>query len=200
MRPITVRSAVQARVGPFCLSRHCFPLPCPVSFALNQISHSICGLMAMTSVSHAEGRQFDPGQMYFPQTSCSSSFFAALLRVSAAASSIVYTRRLARVELGAGETRWPRVARVRISQMSLFFRLPMSHLLRRFCTTSGIKSIVHKTSCPSGGEAAPKIAVASGRVGSIPQTSLSFSRQLLISFADFALQAARVVEGGLRKQ
>ena len=25
---------------------------------------SICGLVAMTSASHAEGRQFDPGQMY----------------------------------------------------------------------------------------------------------------------------------------
>ena len=24
-----------------------------------------CGLVAMTSASHAEGRQFDPGQVYF---------------------------------------------------------------------------------------------------------------------------------------
>ena len=27
--------------------------------------HRICGLVAMTSASHAEGRQFDPGQVYF---------------------------------------------------------------------------------------------------------------------------------------
>ena len=26
--------------------------------------HSTCGLVAMTSASHAEGRQFDPGQVY----------------------------------------------------------------------------------------------------------------------------------------
>ena len=26
---------------------------------------SSCGLVAMTSASHAEGRQFDPGQVYF---------------------------------------------------------------------------------------------------------------------------------------
>ena len=26
---------------------------------------STCGLVAMTSASHAEGRQFDPGQVYF---------------------------------------------------------------------------------------------------------------------------------------
>ena len=28
------------------------------------ISKSSCGLVAMTSASHAEGRQFDPGQVY----------------------------------------------------------------------------------------------------------------------------------------
>ena len=27
--------------------------------------HGTCGLVAMTSASHAEGRQFDPGQVYF---------------------------------------------------------------------------------------------------------------------------------------
>jgi hypothetical protein len=26
---------------------------------------STCGLVAMTSASHAEGRQFDPGQVYY---------------------------------------------------------------------------------------------------------------------------------------
>ena len=26
--------------------------------------HGTCGLVAMTSASHAEGRQFDPGQVY----------------------------------------------------------------------------------------------------------------------------------------
>ena len=29
------------------------------------LSASTCGLVAMTSASHAEGRQFDPGQVYF---------------------------------------------------------------------------------------------------------------------------------------
>ena len=28
-------------------------------------SQGTCGLVAMTSASHAEGRQFDPGQVYF---------------------------------------------------------------------------------------------------------------------------------------
>ena len=28
-------------------------------------STSTCGLVAMTSAQHAEGRQFDPGQVYF---------------------------------------------------------------------------------------------------------------------------------------
>ena len=27
--------------------------------------HGTCGLVAMTSASHAEGRQFDPGQVYY---------------------------------------------------------------------------------------------------------------------------------------
>ena len=27
-------------------------------------AHGTCGLVAMTSASHAEGRQFDPGQVY----------------------------------------------------------------------------------------------------------------------------------------
>ena len=29
------------------------------------VPQSTCGLVAMTSASHAEGRQFDPGQVYF---------------------------------------------------------------------------------------------------------------------------------------
>ena len=28
------------------------------------LARSTCGLVAMTSASHAEGRQFDPGQVY----------------------------------------------------------------------------------------------------------------------------------------
>jgi hypothetical protein len=33
--------------------------------AINAYIMRTCGLVAMTSVSHAEGRQFDPGQVYF---------------------------------------------------------------------------------------------------------------------------------------
>ena len=33
--------------------------------------HRTCGLVAMTSASHAEGRQFDPGQVYFPSRAVS---------------------------------------------------------------------------------------------------------------------------------
>ena len=29
-----------------------------------QLCQGTCGLVAMTSASHAEGRQFDPGQVY----------------------------------------------------------------------------------------------------------------------------------------
>ena len=31
---------------------------------LSNIAYSTCGLVAMTSAQHAEGRQFDPGQVY----------------------------------------------------------------------------------------------------------------------------------------
>ena len=34
---------------------------------------STCGLVAMTSASHAEGRQFDPGQVYVVASSLSMS-------------------------------------------------------------------------------------------------------------------------------
>ena len=37
-----------------------------LTWALLVCSRSTCGLVAMTSASHAEGRQFDPGQVYFP--------------------------------------------------------------------------------------------------------------------------------------
>ena len=30
----------------------------------NRVLQSTCGLVAMTSAQHAEGRQFDPGQVY----------------------------------------------------------------------------------------------------------------------------------------
>ena len=33
-------------------------------FCKSYCFHRICGLVAMTSASHAEGRQFDPGQVY----------------------------------------------------------------------------------------------------------------------------------------
>jgi hypothetical protein len=32
---------------------------------LATLVRSTCGLVAMTSASHTEGRQFDPGQVYF---------------------------------------------------------------------------------------------------------------------------------------
>ena len=32
-----------------------------------RLSAGTCGLVAMTSASHAEGHQFDPGQVYSPQ-------------------------------------------------------------------------------------------------------------------------------------
>ena len=35
-----------------------------VVYVLRANCHSTCGLVAMTSASHAEGRQFDPGQVY----------------------------------------------------------------------------------------------------------------------------------------
>ena len=38
--------------------------------------HGTCGLVAMTSASHAEGRQFDPGQLYFSYTSSAHQFTA----------------------------------------------------------------------------------------------------------------------------
>ena len=31
---------------------------------LSNIAYSTCGLVAMTSAQHAEGRQFDPGRVY----------------------------------------------------------------------------------------------------------------------------------------
>ena len=40
---------------------------------LSRIAHQpashngTCGLVAMTSAAHAEGRQFDPGQVYIPR-------------------------------------------------------------------------------------------------------------------------------------
>ena len=39
---------------------------------LSSVLHSsTCGLLAMTPASHAEGRQFDPGQVYFPSRAVS---------------------------------------------------------------------------------------------------------------------------------
>jgi hypothetical protein len=39
----------------------CIPLPCPWHLS----SNGTIGLVAMTSASHAEGRQLDPGRVYF---------------------------------------------------------------------------------------------------------------------------------------
>ena len=36
-----------------------------LKFLWNYFRIGTCGLVAMTSASHAEGRQFDPGQVYF---------------------------------------------------------------------------------------------------------------------------------------
>ena len=40
---------------------------------------STCGLVAMTSASHAEGRQFDPGQVYFATCSGGAMHFASVV-------------------------------------------------------------------------------------------------------------------------
>ena len=45
-----------------------------LSFPDSHISRSTCGLVAMTSASHAEGRQFDPGQVYFGASSLLFAF------------------------------------------------------------------------------------------------------------------------------
>ena len=47
-------------------------------FFLHHIFQSTCGLVAMTSASHAEGRQFDPGQVYFLWVKSNPLFFACL--------------------------------------------------------------------------------------------------------------------------
>ena len=53
----------------------CWFLAC--ESVMDNKGRSTCGLVAMTSASHAEGRQFDPGQVYIPyglwQGSCVSS-------------------------------------------------------------------------------------------------------------------------------
>ena len=64
---MTVKSAVQACVGPFFrLALACVGIIAfSIFYSPHHISQSTCGLVAMTSASHAEGRQFDPGQVYF---------------------------------------------------------------------------------------------------------------------------------------
>ena len=52
-------SAVHAEI----LGGHTAALSCGFHFPL-QHKQSTHGLVAMTSASHAEGRQFDPGQVY----------------------------------------------------------------------------------------------------------------------------------------
>ena len=41
-----------------------------VVYVLRANCHSTCGLVAMTSAQHAEGRQFDPGQVYAGSAMC----------------------------------------------------------------------------------------------------------------------------------
>lgn len=56
----TSKKALGQMTGPVVMAFACWPtgdlaVPCP--------RQSTCGLVAMTSASHAEGRQFDPGQV-----------------------------------------------------------------------------------------------------------------------------------------
>ena len=46
------------------LKRHSRPAGKDSALRWSAISTSTCGLVAMASASHAEGRQFDPGQVY----------------------------------------------------------------------------------------------------------------------------------------
>jgi hypothetical protein len=52
------------------------------------VARSTCGLVAMTSASHAEGRQFDPGQVYVCEESLSN--FAYLFLSPALAVAVAY--------------------------------------------------------------------------------------------------------------
>ena len=46
---------------------------------MEPVRNRTCGLVAMTSASHAEGRQFDPGQVYFSISNRLASQQASLL-------------------------------------------------------------------------------------------------------------------------
>ncbi len=56
------------------ITLHCHSLPLSNTGPLAKRRQSICGLAVMTSASHAEGRHFDPGQVYvdvvFPAVCC----------------------------------------------------------------------------------------------------------------------------------
>ena len=52
------------------------------------MARSTCGLVAMTSASHAEGRQFDPGQVYVCEEPPSN--FVYLFLSPALASAVAY--------------------------------------------------------------------------------------------------------------
>ena len=58
----------------------CRLLPDNLALRCSETNKSTCGLAAMTSASHAEGRQFDPGQVY-PLKSLTASWLV-LLRLS----------------------------------------------------------------------------------------------------------------------
>ena len=49
---------------------------------------STCGLVAMTSASHAEGRQFDPGQVYVTRMPWQEQAQIHLARIELAALSV----------------------------------------------------------------------------------------------------------------
>ena len=56
------------------------------------LSNSTCGLVAMTSAPHAEGRQFDPGQMYHYQLQSGSASAKIMLGNSTAMSLLTHLR------------------------------------------------------------------------------------------------------------
>ena len=49
---------------------------------------STCGLVAMTSASHAEGRQFDPGHVYVTRTPWQEQAQIHLARIELATFSV----------------------------------------------------------------------------------------------------------------
>jgi hypothetical protein len=63
----SIRACIDTSATPACRAKRRgvspYSTPCGTPFAL--YDNSTSGLVAMTSASHAEGRQFDPGLVYF---------------------------------------------------------------------------------------------------------------------------------------